>query len=629
MAATDRAPSPHLPPVAASDDECATALCTDDASAANCPFRRAYELERGKSRRAREARRAFLATISHEIRTPLNGIMTVAQLMLAATGDDNDAGGTLSAASLERYVRTILRCGVQLLTCVNDILDYSKLKSDALRIERAPFALLEFVSSLRDQFAPQCTVKGVTLRCEMDACSGDATTVVGDAKRLQQVVGNLFSNALRFSPTGASISIHFRLERRRQGKDDDDDDDDDALQLCATVADEGRGVQPEEAERIFHPFAQSNMASAGASPGDVQLGGVGAGLGLAIARRLARAMGGDLWLDTHGQRKAGASFSLRVPVAAADDVEVLLRAHCETLATRRVLIVDDMLENRLHLASLATRAGMAPHTCASGEEALLVLRAATPTPIDIAWVDVHMGASMGGVELAREVRTHEGLRALPLISLSSVGDDYGGESLFCARMEKPVDDAALLRNTALALEHRATATPTAPVADAERLTDRVRPLRVLVADDDATSRQVMFDVLHTCPASLVGAVKIVEDGAQVLRQMDLLAASRSQQYDVALLDIVMPAMDGLQCARAIRARPLGDMPRPTVIVLTANATDEMRARCAAQESGVDLFLTKPLDVAALVATLERLQADLRRAGQRARRDGASARALSE
>jgi two-component system sensor histidine kinase/response regulator len=592
---------------------------------------RADELER-LLEQAKDAKRSFLANISHEVRTPLNGIMTVARLLIEDSSN--------LTVKQKRQAHTILKCSLQLLLCVNDILDYAKLKSGALRVVNEPFTLRTVVNEATQLYGMQAAEKNIRLRAPSATQFSPELAFMGDCRRIRQVLDNLWNNALHYTPADGVISLEVHHDAPQQ-------------RVYFTLTDSGPGVQREEGECIFDVFRQSHTAAGNRS-------GYGSGLGLAIARGLVDQMGGKIWLDTEPTSSRpphdphGARFVFYVTLPLCETLETTLQHNSTTLHNRRVLIVDDMMANRLFLGQLAIKWGMLPpQMCSSGEEALFLLTSSSSHErYDIGWIDVHMNDGMGGVELAQEIRAKK-ITTLPLISLSSIGNEFTERTLFDASLEKPVSEPLLLHHTlALLQKHNRRSSAvlsspdlsipplysssslsphSAPASLSSTGGSRISklqtrslpamvtryPLRILIADDDEVSREVLMDVLNTFPATQIEHVKVVNDGEQALHHLlsaqsetndnddedwfgEKNSTNRRLGYDVAILDIVMPHMDGVECLRQLRKRG----PSPAVIMLTANVSDQLRTECVAL--GVTGFLFKPLEISEIFGLLQRI-----------------------
>ncbi|MCF6745008.1 response regulator [Blastococcus sp. KM273128] len=506
---------------------------------------------RDEAERAGQAKTAFLATMSHEIRTPLNAVLGLTDLLLTTSLTDEQRG----------HLETVSRSGDSLLALINDILDFSKIEAGELDLEQAPFDLAGLVYDVAQLLAPQAAGKGLDLLVDVPVtCSWRA---VGDAARLRQVLTNLLGNAVKFTASGqVLVSL--------AGKETDG-----VLTCRLAVSDTGIGIPAAQRHRLFRSFSQGD-ASITRSYG-------GTGLGLAISQRIARAMGGDITVDS--VEGSGSTFTVTVqlpvaPPAPEDD-------RSGSLTGRRLLLVDD---NPTNLRILEHQLGRAGATCVlagSGAEALEQVDAGD---FDACLLDLHM-PFMDGEELARRLRAHPRAGRMPLVLLSSAAHiPCDGGAAFEARLHKPVRPERLVQTLRSVLQRDAAG---APDGGAQPYGTGVggRPLRVLVAED------------HAVNAHLIGLYlrQLGHDGVHVGNGELAVEAVRSDRFDVVLMDAQMPVMGGVAATAAIRGL---DVPQPAVIAVTASvlASD----RNAFLDAGADEFLTKPVRMGTLGDALERV-----------------------
>jgi PAS domain S-box-containing protein len=523
------------------------------------------DLALGRAKEAAEtanrSKSQFLANMSHELRTPLNGVIGMVDLLSGTTLDDRQRRYTDVARSSARL----------LLSVINDILDFSRIEAGRLELEDIDFAPIELIEEVARILSLPAEEKGLELSCRW---SHDLDRWLrGDPARLRQVLVNLVSNAIKFTPAG-EVRVVADLAPL----------DGDEIELKIDVIDTGVGLDDEAQRRLFQPFSQVDASTTRRHGGT--------GLGLAICRQLVDRMGGRLGVESRpGQ---GSRFWFAVPLrASAASPPRRWAPEIERLRGVRVLAVDDNATNRQILREELTAAGMQCEVAADGPSALAHLReVAASAPVDLVILDYHM-PGMNGLELARQIKAEPDLRATRLLMLGSAGRPLTAAELrereIVAYVSKPIWRSELLRLIAGVVgdesrPRRVSEPPSPPpgTPGAGR--------RVLLVEDSEINAEVASEILATAGYRC----DVVGDGHTAIE------AATVGGYDIVLMDLQLPELDGFEATRRIRAREGGaGHDRIPIIALTASATKEDRDRCLA--GGMDGFIAKPLDARTLLA----------------------------
>lgn len=588
----------------------------------------------------------FLAMMSHELKTPLNGIVGMTVLL-----SDTEP----LTKKQKEYITNLMECSHQLMNLINNFLDFSKMTSDRLVLLNNPLDIVKAVNDaemmvvtnakskklnlvIDVQGKPLVNVLGVDsiIKTDLSESNGTLPNMIGDSQRLTQIITNMLSNSVKYTEKGEiKLTVRGNVIKNSSNNLQCNPVGTKTWKIIFEIKDTGIGIPPTEQEKIFEYFHRSSYVNTG------KYSGSGTGLGLSIAKELVRLMNGKISVNSEGVNGKGSTFTFYIIVKEDIQIVNLQKQYQELIKSSNVLVVDDRPENRLLMTDILFNWGCLPTALSSGEEALQYLRRVT---FGCAIIDINM-PFMNGIELAQIIR--EKYKNLPIIALSSIDiDNPASKELFDHYLNKPVDQTTLfplvldcliknakpkvvegephegnprfslkLNLDTIKKDEEPNSEKSKKLKSSGSLKTSLKRrkskkhLHILIAEDDQMNRYTIKEILLKLGYTEKN-ITMVENGKECVDiikrcypesrlsgSSKMLSSEKVEKFDVILMDIKMPVMDGIEATRHIRQLP----EHPYIIAVSASVQASDKQKC--QNVGIDGYLTKPIEIDKLEAIL--------------------------